>query len=103
MIKEYLNGNPVYLITGSSTGRHYVGKADGSERILGGWTSYAKDGHGGNVALRELAGPDSSHARRFQFSILRVFGPSTSPSEVDAAGAHYKRALMTREHGLNRN
>lgn len=103
----------IYLITDSTNGKQYVGKADGAERILGRWTSYARDGHGGNVALRELAftstdGQASSrvatdHARHFVFSILRVFGPSTSSSEVDAAETHYKRALMTRKFGLNRN
>jgi hypothetical protein len=102
----------IYLITDSSNGKQYVGKADGAERILGRWTSYANDGHGSNVALRELAftsiGTDGAkvrtdHARHFLFSILRVFGPSTSSTEVDAAESHYKRALMTREFGLNRN
>jgi hypothetical protein len=103
----------VYLITDSSNGKQYVGKADGAERILGRWTSYARDGHGGNLALSELAfssvgGPEggrvkTDHARHFVFSILRVFGPSTSSSEVDAAETHYKRALMTRDFGLNRN
>lgn len=101
----------IYVVVDSSTGRHYVGKADGSERILGRWRAYARDGHGGNVALRELAvaagaagaADSSEHARHFVFSILRVFGPSTSSSEVDAAEAHYKNALMTREFGLNRN
>jgi hypothetical protein len=102
----------IYLITDGSNGKQYVGKADGAERILGRWMSYARDGHGGNQALRELAlastGTGSSatrtnHARHFVFSILRVFGPSTSSTEVDAAESHYKRALMTREFGLNRN
>ena len=102
----------IYLITDSSNGKQYVGKADGAERILGRWMSYARDGHGGNLALRELAfssvGSEETmvktdHARHFVFSILRVFGPSTSSSEVDAAESHYKRALMTREFGLNRN
>lgn len=102
----------IYLITDSSNGKQYVGKADGGERILGRWTSYARDGHGGNVALRELAFSSAGstaikvrtdHARHFVFSILRVFGPSTSSSEVDVAESHYKRALMTREFGLNRN
>jgi hypothetical protein len=103
----------IYLITDSSTGKHYVGKADGSERILGRWRGYAKDGHGGNVVLQELArassrvagapSPASDHSRHFVYSILRVFGPSTSSSEVDGAETHYKRALMTREFGLNRN
>ncbi len=101
----------IYLITDATNGKQYVGKADGAERIFGRWASYARDGHGGNVALRELAfvsaggGPAArtNHARHFVFSILRVFGPSTSSSEVDAAESHYKRALMTREFGLNRN
>ena len=100
----------VYLITDSSNGRQYVGKAAGAERILQRWKSYAQDGHGGNHALKELAtisigagGSKTDHARHFRFSILRVFGPSTSPSEVDDAESHYKRALMTREFGLNRN
>lgn len=100
----------IYLITDASNGKHYVGKADGAERILQRWRSYAQDGHGGNRALRDLAkisigagGGKTDHARHFVFSILRVFGPSTSPSEVDRAESHYKKALMSREHGLNRN
>ncbi|MFL0242350.1 MULTISPECIES: GIY-YIG nuclease family protein [Mycobacteriaceae] len=100
----------IYLITDSSNGKQYVGKADGAERILQRWRSYAQDGHGGNHALKELAkisigagGGKTDHARHFRFSILRVFGPSTSPSEVNESESHYKRALMTQEFGLNRN
>lgn len=93
----------VYLIADKSTGQLYVGKADGGDNILGRWSAYARDGHGGNVALRNLAGLDSRHARHFQFSILRVFGPSVPTAEIDAAEAHFKRALLTREYGLNRN
>lgn len=93
----------IYLIADTSTGRLYVGKADGGERIFGRWSAYARDGHGGNVALRELAGADAEHRQHFRFSILRVFDPSATTSEVDAAEAHYKRALLSREHGLNRN
>lgn len=100
----------IYLITDSSNGRQYVGKADGSERILGRWTTYARDGHGGNVALRELVRDSASgevmktdYARNLVFSLLQVFGPSTPSSEVNSAESHYKAALMTREFGLNRN
>jgi hypothetical protein len=100
----------IYLITDSNNGKHYVGKADGAERMVGRWTTYARDGHGGNVALRELvqdsAGEQvkkTDYARNFVFSLLRVFGPSTPSSEVNAAESHYKAALMTREFGLNRN
>jgi hypothetical protein len=99
----------IYLITDSSNGKQYVGKANGAERILGRWKVYASDGHGGNRALRELAeasvgagGAKTDHARHFVFSILRVFGPSTSSLDVDTAESHYKEALMTRRFGLNR-
>lgn len=102
----------IYLITDSLSGHHYVGKATGTERILGRWRNYAHDGHGGNRALRELlssVGSDGAsaegadRARHFVFSLLRVFGPSTAPSVVDDAETHYKKALLTRDFGLNRN
>jgi hypothetical protein len=102
----------IYLITDSTNGKQYVGKAEGAERILGRWTAYASDGHGGNVALRELAHESAAgegtrtrtdHARHFVFSLLRVFGPSTPSTEVNSAESHYKAALMTRKFGLNRN
>lgn len=93
----------VYLIADTSTGELYVGKADGAERILGRWSSYAKDGHGGNVVLRGLFDLDPDHARHFQFSLLRVFGPGVPSTEVDEAESHFKRALLTRTHGMNRN
>lgn len=94
----------IYLITDARTGKQYVGKADGSERILGRWAEYARTGgHGGNVALSDLLGADPTHSHDFRFSILRVFGPSTPKADVDAAEEHYKRALMTREFGYNRN
>jgi hypothetical protein len=93
----------IYLIADSRTGKHYVGKADGTERVLGRWSTYARTGHGGNVALTDLAGIDPGHVHDFWFSILRVFGPDTPKGDVDAAEDHYKRALMTREFGYNRN
>ncbi|MBB2985210.1 GIY-YIG nuclease family protein [Terracoccus luteus] len=87
----------VYLITDTRDGRHYVGKADGAESIRQRWGAYATNGHGGNVELRALD-PSS-----FRFSLLRVFDPSTPMREIDAAESHFKRALDTRRHGLNRN
>lgn len=93
----------IYLIADTSTGQLHVGKADGGERILGRWAAYARDGHGGNVALRDLAGLHPNHRRHVQFSILRVFGPSVATADVDEAEYHHKRALLTRQHRLNRH
>lgn len=87
----------VYLITDTRDGRQYVGKADGVENIRQRWNAYAANGHGGNVELRGL------DPTGFRFSLLRVFDPATPTSEIDAAESHFKNALDTRRHGLNRN
>ena len=87
----------IYLITDTRDGRHYVGKADGAESIRQRWGAYAANGHGGNVELRGLD-PTS-----FRFSILRVFDPTTPTSQINAAESHFKRALDSRRHGLNRS
>lgn len=93
----------IYLIADQRTGQLYVGKADGTERILGRWRAYARSGHGGNVALKALGLDDPSFSAHLVFSILRVFGTNVPTTEVNAAEAHFKRAMLTREHGLNRN
>jgi hypothetical protein len=87
----------VYLITDTRTGKHYVGKADGAENILQRWASYASNGHGGNVELRNI------DPTGFRVSVLRVFDPATPRPEINAAESHYKHALDSRRHGLNRN
>lgn len=87
----------IYLITDTKDGRHYVGKADGTENVRQRWNTYATNGHGGNVVLRALD-PTS-----FRYSLLRVFDPSTPTPVIDAAESHFKLALDTRRHGLNRN
>lgn len=87
----------VYLITDTSDGRQYVGKADGADSISQRWAAYAANGHGSNRDLRGL------NAASFQFSVLRVFDPATPEPVINAAESHYKRALDTRAHGLNAN
>ncbi|WP_223838784.1 GIY-YIG nuclease family protein [Saccharopolyspora pogona] len=87
----------VYLITDTRDGRQYVGKADGAESIHQRWEAYAANGHGGNVELRNV------NPATFRFSLLRVFDPATPTRQIDAAESHFKHALDTRRHGLNRN
>lgn len=91
----------IYLIADTSTGQLYVGKADGAERLLGRWSAYARDGHGGNVSLRALSALDPNHAEHFQYSILRVFGPSVPTAEVNEAESHFMNAMLSRKFGLN--
>lgn len=87
----------IYLITDTLDGRQYVGKADGAENIRQRWAAYATNGHGNNVELRNL---DPSN---FRFSLLRVFDPATPTRSINEAESHFKAALGTRRHGLNRN
>jgi hypothetical protein len=87
----------VYLITDTRDGRQYVGKADGVESIRQRWSAYATNGSGGNIELRNIA------PMGFRFSLLRVFDPATPTAVIDAAESHFKIALDTRKHGLNRN
>lgn len=87
----------IYLITDTGDGRQYVGKADGAESIRQRWTAYAANGHGGNLELR---GVDPA---TFRYSVLRVFDPATPTRVIDEAETHFKLALDTRRHGLNRN
>ena len=93
----------IYLIADDTNGQLYVGKADGGERIFGRWAAYARDGHGGNLALKQLAGLNPGHASSYRFSLLQVFGPATPAQDIDAAESHFKEALLTRTHGMNRN
>ncbi|GAA2241054.1 GIY-YIG nuclease family protein [Rarobacter faecitabidus] len=93
----------IYLISHMGTGQLYVGKADGQERIWARWAAYARTGHGYNAAMRDAAGLDPAHPEQYQFSLLRVFGPHVPQAEVDMAEVHFKRALLTRQFGLNRN
>jgi hypothetical protein len=94
----------IYVIADQSNGKLYVGKADGSERILGRWRQYAQNGHGDNIELKRLLSDDPQHARHFQYSLLRVFGPSVDESIVNRAEGHFKRTLQSRKpHGYNEN
>lgn len=87
----------VYLITDTRDGRHYVGKADGADSLYQRWSTYAANGHGGNVELRNI------NPSTLRFSLLRVFDPATPTRMIDAAESHFKHALDSRRHGLNRN
>ncbi|MFC5502107.1 GIY-YIG nuclease family protein [Lysinimonas soli] len=91
----------IYLIADSTgPGRLYVGQASGEDGVLGRWNEYARNGHGGNVALGDgtIFDPRTAH-----YSLLRVFGPATPLAEILEAEEHYKLALLSRKHGLNRN
>ena len=80
------------------SGAQYVGSATGADGFLGRWRSYA-DGHGGNVALRELA----HRADDYEVRILETVGSSATLDDVCDLESLWKDKLGSRVQGLNRN
>ncbi len=98
------NVKGIYLIVDTFTGRQYVGSAYGDECIWHRWSSYAKDGHGGNVELRELLkinGADYKY--NFKYSILEVCNMNLGNDYIISRESHWKEVLLTRRFGLNSN
>ena len=67
------NVKGIYLIVDTLTGKQYVGSAYGDECIWQRWERYTKDGHGGNVELKELLRANGeAYKYNFKYSILEV-------------------------------
>lgn len=96
------NVKGVYLITDTTTGLHYVGKASGDEGLWQRWCSYVQCGHGGNVVLKRLLnekGP--GHVSHFQYSILEIADTHASDGDILARESYWMKALRSRRLGLN--
>ena len=94
----------IYLIVDTHTGKQYVGSAYGDECIWQRWANYAKDGHGGNVELKELLkinGTDYKY--NFKYSILEVCNMNLGNEYIISRESHWKEVLLTRQFGLNSN
>lgn len=94
----------VYLIADSRTGLLYVGSATGSDGIWQRWVGYADSGHGGNKELQALLGrKGEKYARSFHYSILEIADFHATDDEIKEREQHWKRVLLSRDQGLNRN
>jgi len=102
------NIKAVYVITDTSDGRLYVGSASGeTDGLWQRWSSYAhvKKLTGGNIKLEALLkqrGPEHI-VRHFQYSILEIFDKKTRDHTILQREAFWKKALNSRETGLNAN
>lgn len=96
--------NCIYLIVDKSNGKNYVGSTYGSDRIFGRWSMYADTGHGNNVLLAELIKNDPQyHIKNFQWSILEVLPSNVTEYEAVDRESLWKRKLLSREWGYNKN
>lgn len=94
----------IYVLTDRDGGKLYVGKADGNEGIWGRWDYYFGSGHGGNVGMKEAFGTgDENRLQNITFAILEVMDPNAEDGEIDRRETHWKRILLSREVGHNRN
>ena len=95
------NQKGIYLITDKSNGKMYVGSATGDDMIYGRWSTYIKNGHGGNAELRTL---DFSHIKdNFYYSILDIYKSNTPKEIIQKREDWWKETLQSRKHGYNGN
>jgi len=92
----------IYLITDTSTGKHYIGKASGETGIWQRWCSYAENGHGGNIELKMVLKENGAqHMTHFQYSILEIADTHASDLDILERESYWMNALKTRVFGLN--
>lgn len=100
------NQKAVYLITDTKTGKMYVGSATSQTgMLLQRWSSYAADGHGGNIELRELVKQQGLDyvKENFQYSILENYNARMDDEYILKRESWWKETLCTRTHGYNKN
>lgn len=98
------NVKGIYLIMDELTGKQYVGSAYGDECIWQRWSEYAKNGHGGNIELKELLRENGEDYKyNFKYSVLEICNMSLGNEYIISRENHWKEVLMTRRFGLNKN
>lgn len=82
---QMLSVNGIYLISDNKTGQLYVGSAygkKGDKGILGRWSDYAKNGHGGNKRLIGMLTANPKAAQDLQYSILTTVASNKTDKEI---------------------
>lgn len=102
------NIEAVYAITDKTTGKAYVGIAHGKKGLWGRWKQYIDRrrayGHGGTTELTRLIEEHGwDYAENFMFSILEYRLLRQNHQDIHSRERHWKRVLMTKQFGLNRN
>lgn len=96
--------NGIYVIADVSTGKLYIGKADGEEGIWQRWCYYAATGHGGNIDLIQLLKNKSEDYKlNFQYTILEVIPKSSNQEFINERETYWKEVFFTKQHGHNKN
>jgi len=100
------NVKGVYLISDASNGKKYVGSAYGPEGIWSRWNCYVKTkGHGGNDDLvRLIKQKGSGYAQNnFKITLLEYRPAKTDDAVIIERERFWKKVMLSREHGYNKN
>lgn len=101
------NQKGVYLITDTLTNKRYVGSAYGKDMILGRWSNYADNGHGGNLELKNLVTEKGLDYVKdnFRYSILDIYKSTVDDETIIGRESWWKEILLTRnpDFGYNAN
>ena len=87
----------IYVFVNPSTGKQYVGSAQGLGGFWARWEEYVSSGHGGNRRMKDIPKSD------YQISILEVASSSADPEVLFKLESRWKEKLLSRKFGLNAN
>ena len=93
----------IYLIVDTLSGKQYVGSAYGTGGLLDRWSCYVDSKHGHDIGIIELMHDFPDRYQYFQFSILQILPKNITAEEVITFECLYKRKLLSKEFGMNRN
>lgn len=100
------NQKGVYLITDMSNGKMYVGSATGNNgMLLDRWRNYIITGHGNNRELFDVISKNGKEyaIMNFSFSLLENYNSRTDSKLIISREQWWKKVLLTREYGYNKN
>jgi len=102
---SWVTGTWLILDIGFSNKARSCGLLIGDSGLWSRWACYMGTGHGWNDEMVSIINENGiKYAREhFRFSILEVMVKSTPDDAVMDREAHWKRVLLTREHGYNKN
>jgi len=95
----------IYVIFDRSNGKKYVGAAYSEGGIWSRWASYIGTGHGWTDELTKVVSENGiDYARKnFVFSVLEIVASTTPDPYIIEREGHWKRVLLAREYGYNKN
>ena len=100
------NQKAVYLQTDKATGKLYVGSATANKgMLLARWSTYVKNGHGGNVDLMDLVNLKGFAyiKENFQYTIIENFNSKVDDHYVLERERYWKKVFQSVTHGYNHN